>query len=141
MPAPCDVNLGKNTKMTIGTEQVARINTMSITVNASNVDITELGDDWMKHCVTMLDWNASIEGYMDLSDTEQNTLHSIALSGGMLPNNIRFYDDETNYWTPDTATDAEAKASVETYTWNSDPQGIVTINMSIKGNGPIWRTS
>jgi hypothetical protein len=140
MPAPCDVNLGKNTKLALGTEQVARINTMSITINGSNVDITELGDDWAKHCITMLDWEAAVTGYLDLTDPEQNTLHSIAISGGMV-DDIRFYDDATNYWTPDTATDAEAKASIPTYNWSSDISGIVTFAMSFKGNGPIWRTS
>ena len=140
MPAGCDVNLGKNTKLTLGTEQVARINAMSITVNSSNVDITQLGEDWMKHCVTVLEWNATIDGYLDLSDTEQNTLHSIALSGGMVPADIRFYENATNYWHPDTVSDAEAKCSIESYSWNSDISGIVSFTMNFKGNGPITRT-
>lgn len=140
MPAACDVNLGKNTKLTLDTDQVARINSMTITVNSSNVDITALGDDWMKHCVTVLEWNATVDGYLDLTDTEQNTLHSKALSGGMV-DNIRFYDDDTNYWTPDTATDADAKCSIESYNWNADVNGIVSFTMNFKGNGPIWRTS
>jgi len=135
----CNLNLGKNTKVTLGTEQVARINTFTITVNNENFDVTQLGDDWRHFCSNIQAWTAQLSGYLDLSDLEQNTLHSKALSGGAV-NDIRFYENDTNYWSCDTATDSEARAVIENYSWNADLNGIVTFDMSFVGSGPITRT-
>jgi len=131
--------LGKNARVKIGSTDVARLTSMSISINNGNADITEFGDSWDSHKVTINNWSGSFDGYFDLSDTSQNTLHSKALSGGTIAN-VRFYEDATNYFAPDTATDADAMASIESYTWNADYSGIVTFSMGVKGSGPIKRT-
>ena len=134
------VKLGKLARIKLDTTDVARMTSLTVTINDGNVDATVFGDNYEKHKVTILNWGASMDGYFDLSDASQNELHSQALSGGEFTN-IRFYEDATNYWKPDTATDAEAFCSVESYNWTADQSGIVSFSMSFKGSGPVTRTS
>lgn len=138
-------NLGKNARIALGTNYVARMTAFSLSINNGNEEVTEFGVDWMKFCQTIQNWVASVEGYYDRAgDVYQDQLQSIAVSAGTI-DNLRLHEDITAtpnyYWTPDTATDVNATCFVESYSWNADPSGIVTFTMSIKGNGPIWRTT
>ena len=138
-------NLGKNARIALDANYIARMTSLSITINNGNEEVTEFGIDWNKFCQTIQNWAATVEGYYDRTgDVYQDQLHSIAVSAGEVEN-IRFYEDITAspsyYWDCDVATDVNASAFIETYTWNADPSGIVTFSMTIKGNGPIRRTS
>lgn len=133
-------NLGKSASVKKNGNKVARMTSLAITINNGNQDVTEFGDDWEFFCQTIQNWTATIEGYFDRSNTYQNVLHNVATSAGEMTD-IEFWEDDTNYWTPDTATDSDASAIIESYTWNADPSSIVTFSMTVKGNGPIHRTS
>ena len=146
-------NLGKNARIGLGSNYVARMTSFSLTINNGNAEVTEFGIDWNKYCQTVQNWNAVVEGYYDrvrteggasVGDVRQDQLHSIAVSAGEVEN-IRFYENinatPNYYWACDTVTDSNASAFIESYTWNADPNGIVTFTMNIKGNGPIYRTS
>jgi hypothetical protein len=138
-------NLGKNARIALDANYIARMTSFSLTINNGNQEVTEFGINWNKFCQTIQNWNATVEGYYDRAgDVYQDQLQSIAVSAGEVEN-IRFYEDITAtpsyYWACDTATDANASAFIETYSWNADPNGIVMFTMAIKGNGPIWRTS
>lgn len=132
--------LGKNAAIYLGANKVARMTSLSFTTNRGTADTTEFGDDWESHLSTIGNWTASIDGMFDLSDTQQNTLHSMALSGGEVTD-LYLYEDATNYWKSDTDTDTDAMVTIESYTWNADQSGIVTFSMGIKGSGPVTRTS
>ena len=67
-------------------------------------------------------------------------MQSEVLSGGKITT-LRLYEDATNYWTPDTGTDAEAGCYVTTYTLTVDRSGVNAISISVEGTGPIYRTS
>jgi hypothetical protein len=134
------VKLGKNAALKLGTEDVARISNMSLTINNQTVDISAIGDDFQKFASPINDWTATCTLQYDLSDTEQNTLHSRALSGGDI-NNIRFYVDSTAYYAPDTATDSEATCFIESYSWTLDNSSVVTADLSIRGSGPLAYTT
>jgi hypothetical protein len=133
--------LGKNASVKLGTDLVGRLNSMSITVNNGTVDIVAFGDDWKKMTGTVKSWTGSFSGSFDLSDTQQNELHTLALSGNGETSDIRFYEDTTNYWTPDTVTDSESVGIISSYSWNADQSGVVTFSMTVDGSGPIKRAS
>jgi len=135
------VQLGKNAALYWNGTKMARINNFNLTVNGVTVDSTELGDDWESTKVVINNWAASVEGYFDLSDTQQNALHSKAISGGEITE-LQFYEAEGGaYWSPDTATDSEAMCIIESYNWVVDKSGILTFSMGVKGSGPILRTT
>jgi hypothetical protein len=135
------IQLGKNAALYWDGTKMARINNFNLTVNGVSVDSTELGDDWESHRIVINNWAAAIEGYFDVSDTQQNALHTKAISGGEITE-LQFYEAEGGaYWTPDTATDPDAMCTIESYNWVVDKSGVLTFTMSVKGSGPIWRTS
>jgi len=133
------VRLGKNAKVKLGTDLVGRLNSMSITVNNGSVDVVAFGDSWKKMTGTVKSWTGSFIGSFYLDDTQQNELHSIALSGNGEVDDIRFYEDNTHYWTPDTVEDSESTAIISSYSWNADQSGVVTFSMNVDGSGPIKR--
>ena len=135
------VQLGKNAALYWDGTKMARINNYNLTINGVSVDVTELGDDWESSKIVINNWQAAVEGYFDLSDTEQNALHTRAISGGEIVE-LEFYEQEGGfYWKADTATDPEAMMIVESYNWVVDKSGVLTFTMGIKGSGPVIRTS
>lgn len=134
------VKLGKNSRVKIGTNEVAKLTSFSFPITHENVDVTSFGDDWMKTANVISSWNATIEGYVDDSDVYNRSLITQAVSGGSI-DDLRFYEDAVNYWTPDTGTDAEASAVLESISQNTDKSGIVSFSISVKGHGPIHRTT
>ena len=136
----CATNLGKNAKIAIGTNKVARMTSFSLSVNQDSADISEFGTGWAEHCGTIQNWNASMDGFLYLDDTYQFNLHSIALSGGTI-SDLRFYENATDYWTSDTATVSASNATIESYSWNADVSGVVSFSMGVKGSGPVHRVA
>jgi hypothetical protein len=135
------VQLGKNAALYWDGTKMARINNYNVTVNGVVVDVTELGDDWESSRIVINNWAAAVEGYFDLSDTQQNALHTRAISGGYVTE-LEFYEEEGGfYWKADTATDPEARIYVEAYNWVVDKSGVLTFTMTLKGSGPVIRTS
>jgi predicted secreted protein len=136
----CATNLGKNAKIAIGANKVARMTAFTLTVNNDSADISEFGTGWMEHCSTIQNWTASMDGFLYLDDTYQFSLHSIALSGGSIAN-LRFYENATDYWTSNTASVSAANATIESYNWSADVSGVVSFSMSVKGSGPVYRVA
>ena len=136
----CASNLGKNAKIAIGTDKVARMTAFTLTINNDSADISEFGTGWAEHCATIQNWTANMDGFLYLDDATQFQLHSVALSAGSL-SDLRFYEDTTNYWTSDVATVSAANVTIESYDWNADVSGVVSFSMTVKGSGPVWRTS
>lgn len=134
------VRVGKNAKIAVGDTKVARMTSFSLTVNNNDEDITEFGNDWEHHYKTINNWTATAEGYLDLDDTEQDSMESKALSGGTYTD-IRFYVDASNYYVPDTDTDDEAMCSLESWNPTADATGIVSFSATFKGSGPVKRTT
>ena len=135
------VQLGKNAALYWDGTKMARINNFNVTINGVTVDVTELGDDWESSKEVIQNWAAAIEGYFDLSDTEQNELHTKAISGGEITE-LEFYEAEGGYyWTSDTASDPEAMMIIESYNWVVDKSGVLTFTMAVKGSGPVIRTT
>lgn len=136
----CATNLGKDAKIAIGTDKVARMTAFTLTVNNDSADISEFGTGWMEHCATIQNWTASMDGFLYLDDATQFSLHSTALSAGTL-SDLRFYENSTDYWTSDTATVSAANCTIESYNWSADVSGVVSFSMSVKGSGPVYRVA
>ena len=135
------VTLSKNGKVTLGADEVLEMASWNLTVNDEIVEANVFGNDWKRVAgVVTMSWTASIEGWYDPTDTEQLSLQSEVLSGGLITN-LRLYEDATNYWTPDTGTDAAAGCYVTTYTLTVDRSGVNSISLTVEGTGPVHRTS
>lgn len=137
------IKLGKNARVKIGTDEVARINSFNLTVNGQTVDITSFGDSFEKKALVMNGYTGSCEGWWDRDDAQQLSLQNIAVSGGSI-DNIRFYMDNTNYYAPNVSGaggDAEATCYITSFATNADKSGVVNFSMSFEFSGPVYLTS
>jgi len=135
---PCPVNLGRNARIKLGTVTIARMTSMDVNINNSTIDITSFGDDWMKFCLGMQAWTATITGHLDLDDASQSTLVAAAENGTLITN-LRFYIDSTNYFASNLIEDSEAGLYIDTYNFTADNNSVVSFSMSVTGNGPLSR--
>jgi len=132
--------LGRNSRIKLGTEDIAKMRTLSVSIGNETIDITSFGDEWAKFARGMQSWTASISGMMDLDDTEALAFMTAAENGTELTT-LRFYMDATNYYYIDVVADADASCIIDSLTITSDNNSVVEFDASITGNGPIARSS
>ena len=134
----CPVNLGRNARIKLDQEVVARMTSMDVTINNETIDITAFGDEWAKFCRGMQSWTATVNGHLDLDDAFQSTLVDAA-EDGTLVDNLRFYTDSTTYFTSDVVTDTEAGCYIDSFNFTADNNSVVSFSMSVTGSGPLKR--
>ena len=134
--------LGKDAAFQIAAVAVAQMAEWSINLASENVGEAEFGDDWDRAIGSaLLSWNATVSGFASVSDAGgQDVLEAAVLAGTKLTT-LRFYVDATNYWTSDTGTDATAGAFIESFNVTAPRGGVVGIEITIKGTGPLFKTS
>lgn len=132
--------LGRNSRIKLGTNTIAKMRTLSVTIGNETIDITSFGDEWAKFARGMQNWTASISGMMDLEDTYALQFIEAAENGTELAS-LRFYMDSSNYYYIDTVTDTDASCIVDSITITSDNNSVVSFDATITGNGPIARSS
>ena len=135
------VKLSKNGKVTLGAQEISEMASWTLTINDEIVEANKFSTDWKRVAGSVMSsWTASIEGWYDPADTEQLSLQSDALSGGLITD-LRLYEDATNYWTPDTVTDSDAGCYITSYGVTVDRAGVNSVSITFEGTGPIYRTS
>lgn len=131
---------GYDGNLTLTSGSVAETSKWSLTINNETFDRKVFGSSgWRESTVVGKSWDASAEGYLDLSDTEQLSFYNTVVSGTTL-STYRFYINDTHYFSPDTVTDADACGIIENWTAEADASGQITYSISIKGSGPICYT-
>ena len=129
--------LGRNSRIKLGTNDIAKMRTLSVTIGNETIDITSFGDEWAKFARGMQSWTAAIGGMMDLDDTYALQF----LTAGTELTTLRFYMDSTNYYYIDTVEDADASCIIDSISITSDNNSVVAFDATITGNGPIARSS
>jgi len=124
--------LGVNARIKIATTVVARMRSWNLTVNGEMIDISEFGDEWINNAMGMKSWSASIEGMVDLADTQQDTLRTAATAGTKLTT-LRFYVDGTEYYLGD--------CYITSYTVTAENKSVVTFTMTLTGSSSLALTS
>jgi len=132
--------LGRNSRIKLGTNDIAKMRTLSVTIGNETIDITSFGDEWAKFARGMQSWTASISGMMDLDDIYALQFLQAAEEGTELTD-LRFYMDSTNYYYIDTVEDPDASCIIDSLTITSDNNSVVSFDATITGNGPIARQS
>jgi len=132
--------LGRLSRIKLGTNDIAKMRTLSVTIGNDTIDITSFGDEWAKFARGMQNWTAAISGMMDLDDAQALLFLEAAENGTELVN-LRFYMDSTNYYYIDTVEDPDASCIVDSVTITSDNNSVVAFDATITGNGPIARFS
>lgn len=143
------IKLGKGARVKLDTTDIAEVTSFSPSLSMETVDAKAYGDDYAKPIVTGRAFTCSIEGHLDPDDASQSTFLTEALSATdtVDPKNtckvdtLKFYEDSTNYWAPDTATDADAHFVMTSFSWTPDLSGLIAFSAEIQAYGPVYRTS
>ena len=132
---------GRNCSVKLGATLVEGVGTWSLSFSLDEIDATSFGSDWKKSDVGFLGWTASFNGYYDNTDSGgTGALLASALVGTKVTT-LRFYEDSTNYWTPNTGAEAAAGGFITGFELSADKADIVRISWTMSGTGPIHLTS
>ena len=134
------VLLGRNSRIKKGpplsSVVVAKMTNFTLSINDEEIDITSFGDLWSKNAIGMRNWSASVSGFYIKDNTEQNAIRAANINGTQLTD-IEFWLDSTSYYSIDLDTDAEAAATVTSFTVTSDNNSVCAFDCEFSGSGPI----
>lgn len=122
---------------------VGELNNWSVNISGGSTDTSVFGDEWGKSDVGMLTWNGSASGFYDPSDSAQDYIFALLVSGA-LDGTLRLYTerrtgsgDPIKFWKPDTSADANAGVRVTAFNTSQTHSGVATFDLSFEGSGPV----
>jgi len=127
---------GRNASVKLGTNLVSERTDWDINPTRDEIDTTVFGSTWGKSDVGMGHWNGNANGFYDPADTYQDQLID-AFYAGTLVTNIRFYVNNTSYWTPDITSASGAGCRITSLPIKHDKGGVASISFAFSGSGPI----
>jgi Phage major tail protein 2. len=72
---------GKDGSVKLGENNVGYIDSFSININNSNIDITQLGKGWKEYLDGLRDWSGSFSGVFDYTDAAQKAMVDSIITG------------------------------------------------------------
>jgi len=120
-----------------GTE-IGKVTTPTLNSSAGTIDLTSLGDDWMKYATGMNQYTLDFTMFMVSDDAGQNALYTAWQNKTGL-NDIELWVDATTYFACDTVTDSEAEMLVTTYNVSYDNNSAVAVKVTLTGSGPLTK--
>ena len=105
-----DYHLGANAKVQIGTVRVLGLNAMKIPgITRKEVEVEEFGRDFDFTVPTSASWE---KGSISGNYVREDTTGQVALRQKLFDNaglaNLRLYEDDDDFWSPDLANDANS---------------------------------
>lgn len=94
---------------------------------------------WKKKALTGLDWDGEVSGFYVPTGSQEQAMRDAAIAGTLLQD-VRFYFSATDYYHPDTVTDADAGCLISGYTIDADFGDVVKVSFKVTGSGPITST-
>jgi hypothetical protein len=131
---------GRLAAVKLGTDIIRGLGKWDLDITTKENDDTEFGSGWESTNVGMLGWKCSFSGHVNATDAQQALLVDYLESGALIQN-IRLYVNDTIYYAPDLATDADAGGRVTSYKVSQSKDGIATLDINLAGSGPITRHS
>lgn len=120
--------------------EIGKITTPTLTGSAGTIDLTSLGDDWMKYAIGMNDYTIAFTMFMVSADSNQNAIYTAWQTKTGLTD-IELWVDSTTYFECDVITDTEAEMLVTGYNVTFDNVSAVAVAVTLTGSGPITKTT
>jgi len=128
--------LGREAVIELGGNKIARMRSLNVTINGEVIDVTEFGDTWINNEAGIRNFSATIEGMMDLSETEQDDLRTGAEDGTKFTDLI-LYVDGTSRFEIDTVAEPNSGMYITSYNVTSDNKNVISFTMTITGTGVL----
>lgn len=134
------VKVGKAAKVTLGTYMVSEMGNWTLDgITVDLLDATSFGDEFKEYVLGIGDYGTvSFSGFYDMSDTNGQVVLESAHRNKSRISNIRFYIDNTSYYTPDVTSVTDAGILMQTIRISFEKYGIGSIDFTAKCSGP-WK--
>lgn len=125
-------------KVSLGTSTVVGIGTWTIPGTTADVlEDTEFGDNYKTYQIGLLDsGEVSFNGLYDPADTTGQGALRTANQAGTALTSLRFYIDNTSYWTP-TTTNPVSSILITAWEIGLDKSGLGTASFTGKVSGKL----
>lgn len=111
------------------TKTIGRLQSFSLNINNSIIDVSELGKDWKEYIEGVKDWSGSASGYLDYEDIMQKQITDSIISGATTSLELDFKVHENL-----VLTGSVLIASLSITVSTSDKVGV---SFNFTGNGAI----
>jgi len=132
------VLVGKDCKVTLGGNKILGMGTWTMGgVSTDLLEATEFGDNWKRFKLGLKDGGeVSFSGFYDKADTTGQDALRTANEEGTAITNVRFYVDNTSYWTP-TTTNPLSSCLCTSWSIGAEKAGLLTADFSLKVDGKL----
>lgn len=133
------IKVGKDAGVYLGTYLVSHMGTWTIDgLTVDLLDSSAFGDEWKQFELGMGDYGTvSFSGFFDMGDTNGQVILESAHKNKSKLANIKFYIDNTSYYTPDVTSVTAAGILLQTIRIGFEKYGIGTIEFTAKCTGPM----
>ena len=135
-----DPIIGRKGKVKLGTATIANLASFRMDITTDELDGSVFGTGWGATLPGQQKWKGSVSGFLDMGDTTGQGALKVAKFAGNKLTDLRFYEsDGGSYWAPDVTEDSGAGVYVGTMAIEEAQNGLVKVDFSIGGVGPIDR--
>jgi len=130
--------VGRLAKVVLGTTTIGEMGKWSLDgITMEMLDASAFGDEFKEYEIGMGDYGTvSFGGWYDPADTNQSTLIAAHLNKSKIGNAIKFYVDNTSYWTPNVTNLSAAGILIQSIKIGFDKGGIGNIEVTAQCTGP-----
>jgi hypothetical protein len=135
-----DPIIGRKGKVKLGGVTIANLANFRIDIATDELDGSVFGTGWGATLPGQQKWKSTISGFLDMTDITGQLVLKAAKMAGTKVTNLQFFEsDGGSYWGPDITEDSAAGAYVGTMAIDEAQNGLVKVDYSIGGVGPIDR--
>lgn len=131
--------VGRLASVKLGTYKVAEMGVWSLNgINIDMLDSSEFGDEFRTYEMGMGDYGTlSFSGWWDMGDENGQAVLDSAHRNKSKISEIRFYVDNTSYYTPDITNVTDAGILVQSMRIDFDKAGLGRIEFTAQCTGPM----
>ena len=135
---------GKDSKITVVSTTVAKLNSMSISFNNNSEETKYFQEDGSSYTKTGESCTIAVSGHLvgGVGDTGQNLIVTSAFSDTATLSGVKFYEEDTGYWwEADTASNTESIFIVDNLEIGSEAGSFVTFAANFNCSGDVKRVN
>lgn len=128
--------IGRYAKVLKGTYTVANLASWKIDLPTDELDASVFGTGWGATMPGQQKWVGTVEGFLDMADTNGQAAMKTAKLAGTKMTDLKFMQDSTSGWVADVTTDSSAGAYVLGMSIDTAQNGLIKVSYKIGGYGP-----
>lgn len=124
---------GCDGKITVGTNDVAYIDSFSLSMNVGSAEVSSLGNEWKAFVATSKDWSGSASGTLDYTDAAQKKFMDDFIATGSASATAKFK----------VASDLTLSGSINmtSLSINASHGDKVSVSFNFQGTGALAKES